>query len=139
MSSELDNGRSFGDILGDTREELKEFVETRITILKSELSEKAAILKVAAPLGAVGLLFLFAAFILFSLALAGIIVAFVWTNPFRWAIAFACIGVLWTIIGGVAALAAKRKLATSELMPKRTMGVLKQDKVWIQSEVKNQI
>lgn len=139
MNQENHNGRTYGDILADTREEIKEFVETRITILKAEMSEKLKMLKIAAPLAAIGLLFLFTAFILFSLALAGVVTAFFLNNPFHWAIAFGAVAVLWTIIGGIVAYFAKHEFKPKELMPTRTIGVLKQDKTWIQAEVKNQV
>ena len=136
MNQEIHNGRPYGDILADTRDELKEFLETRITMLKAEMSEKLKMLKIAAPLAVVGILFLFTAFLLFSLALVGVVAAFFLTNPFHWAIAFCAIAVLWTIIGGIVAYLAKREFEPKELMPRRTMSVLKQDKTWIQSEVK---
>jgi hypothetical protein len=139
MNHENHSGRTYGDILADTREEIKEFVETRITILKAEMSEKLRMLKIVAPLAAVGLLFLFTAFVLFSLALVGVVVAFFLSNPFHWAIAFCAVGVLWTIVGGIVVYFAKREFKPRELMPKRTIGVLKQDKTWIQAEVKSQV
>lgn len=139
MNGEMHNGRSFASILTDTKQEMVEFVDTRITMLKAEMSEKASMLKAAAPLAVVGLTMLATAYMLFTLALAGLIVAFLPGNPFRWAIAFAAVAVLWTIIGGVAAYFAKRQFEGRELMPSRTLGVLKQDKVWLQAEVKNQI
>ena len=139
MNHEIHNGRTFGDIIGDTREELKEFVDTRITLLKAEMSEKMKMLKMAAPLAAIGILFLLTAYLLLSVALVGLVVAFFQGNPYRWAIAFAAVGVLWAIVGGIAAYFAMREFEPKELMPKRTIGVLKQDKIWIQSEVKSQI
>lgn len=136
---QMPNGRTFGDILGDTKDELKDFLDTRIALLKAEMTEKVKMLKVAAPLAAVGILFLFTAYLLFSVALVGLVVAFLQGNPYRWAIAFAAVAVLWTIVGGIAAYFAKREFEPKELMPKRTIDVLKKDKMWIQSEVKNQI
>jgi uncharacterized membrane protein YqjE len=139
MIHDINSGRSVGSILADTKEELKQFVETRITMLKAELRENVKMLKVAAPLAVVGLVFLIMAYVLFSLALVGLIAVFLPANPYKWAIAFAAIGVLWTIIGGIAAYFAKREFEMRELMPKKTMRVLKEDSMWIQSEVKNQI
>ena len=139
MNGEMHNGRSFASILTDTKQELMEFLDTRITMLKAEMREKTAMLKTAAPLAIVGLVMLCTAYMLLTLALVGLIVAFLPTNPFRWAIAFAAVAVLWSIIGGVAAYFAKRQFEGRELMPSRTLGVLKQDKVWLQAEVKNQI
>lgn len=139
MHPEVHNGRSFGDILGDTKQELKDFFDTRITLLKAEMNEKLKMLKVAAPLAVVGILFLLTAYLLFSVALVGLVVAFLQGNPYRWAIAFAAIGVLWSVVGGIAGYFAMREFEPKELMPKRTIDVLKKDKMWIQSEVKNQI
>ena len=133
------NGRSFGSILFDTKEELKQFFETRTAMLKAELRENAKMLKVAAPLAAVGVTMLLTAYVLFTLALVGLVVAFLPANPYRWAIAFAAVAVLWTVLGGIAAYFAKREFEMRQLMPKKTMRVLKEDSVWIQREVRNQI
>jgi len=135
----VNGGRTVGSILSDTKEELKEFLETRIAMLKAELSDKVAMLKAAAPLAAVGILFLLMAFVLFSLGLAGLIVAFLPENPYRWCIAFFAVAVLWGIVGGLCAYMAMREFQVKELMPKRTMQVLKEDKVWLQSEVRSRV
>src|ERR687888_475347 len=58
MPSETYNGRSLTEIVADLKEETKEFVRTRVEMFKSELQEKLGMLKVAAPLGAVGALVL---------------------------------------------------------------------------------
>jgi len=135
----VNGGRTVGSILSDTKEELKEFLETRIAMLKAELSDKVAMLKAAAPLAAVGILFLLMAFVLFSLGLAGLIVAFLPENPYRWCIAFFAVAVLWGVVGGLCAYMAMREFQVKELMPKRTMQVLKEDKVWLQSEVRSRV
>lgn len=139
VHNEVHNGRSIGSILFDTKEELKQFVETRITMLKAEMRENMKMLKMAAPLAVAGITLLLTAYVLFTLALVGLVVAFLPTNPYRWAIAFAAVAVLWTILGGVMAYFAKREFETRQLMPKKTMRVLKEDSVWIQREVRNQI
>ncbi|HEY3703824.1 MAG TPA: phage holin family protein [Terracidiphilus sp.] len=136
---EVHNGRSFGSILFDTKEELKQFVETRIAMLKTELSENMKMLKMAAPLAVVGITMLLTAYVLFTLALVGLVVAFLPTNPYRWAIAFAGVAALWAILGGVMAYFAKREFESRQIMPKKTMRVLKEDSDWIQHEVRNQI
>jgi uncharacterized membrane protein YqjE len=138
-SNHLNNGRTVGSILSDTKEELKEFLETRIAMLKSELSDKVTMIKSAAPLAVVGILFLLTAYGLFTLGLVGVIVAFLPDNPYRWCIAFFGIAVLWGIVGGICAYMAMRELQVKELMPKRTMQVLKEDKMWLQSEVRSRV
>lgn len=138
-ANHLHNGRTVGSILSDTKEELKDFLETRIAMLRTELSEKVTMLKSAAPLAVVGILFLMTAYMLFTLGLVGVIVAFMPENPYRWCIAFFAIAVLWGIVGGICAYIAMREFQVKELMPKRTMQVLKEDKVWLQSEVRSRV
>jgi uncharacterized membrane protein YqjE len=138
-ANHLNNGRTMGSILSETKEELKEFLETRIAMLRTELSDKLAMVKSAAPLAVVGILFLLTAYVLFTLGLVGVIVAFLPDNPYRWCIAFFAIAVLWGIVGGLSAYFAVREFRLKELMPRRTMQVLKEDKVWLQSEVRNRV
>lgn len=138
-ATNLHNGRTVGSILSDTKEELKEFLETRIAMLRTELGEKMAMLKAAAPLAVVGILFLLTAYVLFTLGLVGVIIAFIPENPYRWCIAFFAVAVLWGLIGGICAYMALREFQVKELMPKRTMQVLKEDKLWLQSEVRSRV
>jgi uncharacterized membrane protein YqjE len=139
MNHDPQNGRTISAILADTRDELKQFIETRIALLRTELREKFAKIKRAAPLAAAAVLLLGTAYLLFTLALVGLVLALLPANPFRWCLAFLAVAVLWSILGIIAVSLARRRLALRELMPNRTIGVLKSDGVWIQSEVKNQI
>jgi uncharacterized membrane protein YqjE len=94
-ANHLHNGRTVGSILSDTKEELKEFLETRIAMLRTEFGEEMAMFKAAAPLAIVGILFLVTAYMLFTLGLVGAIVALMPENSYRWCIAFFAIAVLW--------------------------------------------
>jgi|SRR5579885_1817854 len=133
------NGKNLTTLLAEMKEELKEFVQTRIAMLRGELQEKRRILKTAAPLGVAAVFLLSTAYLLLTMALVGLVAAFFAASPYRWFFAFLAIAVLWTILGGVAAYLAKRELELKGLMPKRTIEILKGDKVWVQSEVRNQV
>lgn len=138
MNHDVDNGRTIASILAETRDDLKQFLETRISLLRAELREKVNLLKSAAPLAAVALVLMGTAYLLFTFAVVGLVLAFLPANPFRWCFAFLAVAVLWTIFGAVAGIAAKRRFAKVQLAPNKTIGVLKDDGVWIQ-EVKEQI
>ena len=69
VNQETHNGRTFGSILFETKEELKEFVETRIELFKMEMRDRLKMVKLAAPSAVIGLVFLGTAYILFTLAL----------------------------------------------------------------------
>ena len=138
MHSSVENGGTLAAIAAEMKEELKEFVQTRIEILKQELREKAARLKIAAPLVAVGLLLLGTAYLLITLSLVAAISAAFANSAYRWFFGFIIVGFAWALLGGVAAYFAKRELELKTLAPTRTIEVLKGDKVWLQREVKNQ-
>lgn len=131
--------RNLASLVAEIRDEVKEFAETRIAMLKAELQEKAAAAKVWGPLAAGAFLLLGTAYLLITLASVSLIAAVLTNNPFRWAIGFAVIAVLWALAGGLLAYLAKKKLANSGMFPNKTVEVLKADKVWLQREAKNQI
>ena len=139
MHSDISNGRSLAAIVTEMKEELKDLVKTRIEMFRAELQEKLKTLKIAAPLAGVGALLLGTAYLLFTMALVGLVVAFFRDNPYRWFFAFAAVAVLWTLLGGIAAYFAKREFELKGLMPRKTLEILKGDKLWIQAEAKNQL
>jgi uncharacterized membrane protein YqjE len=132
----INNGKSIAALFAEMKQELQDFVQTRVTMFKIELQEKVRVVKAAAPLAVIGAVLLLTSYLLFTLALVALVFAFLPDNAYRWCTAFAAIGVLWLILGGIAAYMAKRELEVKGLLPKRTVEVLKEDKMWIQSEVK---
>ena len=139
MHSDTSNDRSFAAIVAEMKEELKEIAQLRIEMFKAEVREKVKILKIAAPLAGLGALFLGTAYFLFTVALVGLVVAFFRDNTYRWFFAFAAVAVLWTLLGAIAAYFAKREFELKSLLPNRTIEVLKEDKIWIQAEARNQL
>jgi uncharacterized membrane protein YqjE len=139
MNHSFNNGRTIAAILNETKEDLKQFFETRVSLLRAELREKLKVIERAAPFAAVALVLLGTAYLLFTLAVVGLFWALLPSNPFQWCLAFLAVAVLWTIGGGVAAFMAKRHFGLTKMMPDRTIDVLKGDGLWIRSEVKNPI
>jgi len=136
---DVNNVRSLSAIIAEIKEELKDFVQTRIALFKNEAQQKIKILKIAAPLGALGVLLVMTAYLLFVLALVGLVVALFHDNPYRWCFAFAIVGVGMALLGGLAAYFAKREFELKGLMPKKTLEVLKGDQLWIQAEAKTRL
>lgn len=139
MTNHINHERNISEVLTDIKTELKDFVQTRIAMFKAELQEKVKTIKTVAPLAAVAAVLLATAYLLFTLALVGLAAAFLPDNQYRWFLAFLAVAILWAILGGIAAYFAKREFEIKGLLPKRTIEVLKDDKVWVQAEVKNQI
>src|ERR1700733_15549084 len=101
MNTAVNNGRSLTATLAELKSELLDFVDTRIELLKSELREKMKVVKAAAPLGAVGLLLLVTAYLLFTMALVALVVVAFQGNPYRWFFAFSIVGFAWAVFGGI--------------------------------------
>src|SRR5579872_5271374 len=120
MNHETTNGRNLADLLAEIRNEILDFLQTRIAMLKTELREKFKNLKTAMVLAVSGLLLLTTAYFLFTLALVGLILAAFPATAYRWFFAFLAVAVLWTIIGAIAAYFAKRELELRGILPKRT-------------------
>ena len=135
----VSNGRTLAQVVADVKEEIKEFTQTRVQLFKEESKQKLALLKIAAILGGVAVVFLATGYLLFTVGLATLVAALLTNNPYRWAIGFFGVAILWLIVGGVAAYFAKREFALKGIVPRRTFEVLKGDKIWLQSEAKENL
>ncbi len=133
------NGRTLAGVVAEMKDELKEFINTRIAMLKSELKEKASAWKLALPSIIVGLVLMATAWLLLTAAIvAAIYVAFA-GNPWAAAIAFAIVFVAYAVVGGIAVSFGIRDLKENGVIPKRTLRVLKDDQVWLANEARVQL
>lgn len=139
MNTDAARTRSLAEILAEAKNELKEFVETRVELFRREIQERIAQLKIVAPLAVVGVLFLSTAFLLLSLALVALFAAVFTGNEYRWFFGFLIVGFLWSVIGGGAALLAKKRLSKRSIVPEKTIEVLAADKAWLQSEARSML
>ena len=133
------NGRSFAGVVNEVKDELKEFLQTRIAMLKSELGEKMRTIKAAVPMLATAIVFLVTAYLLFTLCLVALISVAFYGNPFRWFLSFIIVAVLYSIVGDMAAVFGLKELRAQGLMPKKTIKVLKEDQIWLQHEARTQV
>lgn len=131
--------RSLGSLIVEIREELKEFVSTRAQMIKVELEEALAAAKIAVPLTLVALLLIATGFWLFTLAVVALIASALAGNPYAWFLAFLIVAVAWTALGAVAAFFAYSQFRGRGGFPKRTVEVLKADKVWLQTEARSHL
>jgi uncharacterized membrane protein YqjE len=136
------NGRTLAEVAADVKEEIeeiKDFAQTRIQRFKGESKQKLALLKIAALLVGVAVMLLATAYLLLTVGLAALIAAVFADNPYRWVFGFFGIALLWSFVGGIAAYFAKREFALKRIVPRRTLEVLKGDKIWLQREAKNNL
>jgi uncharacterized membrane protein YqjE len=139
MNSAVNETRGVPNLLNEIKEEAKQFVRTRVDLLRSELQTKLPALKTATMLSVVGILFLATAYFLVTGALVALIVGMLQNNDYRWVFAFLAVAILWSALAALAFYFAKREFQLKGVMPRRTIEVLKGDKIWIEKEARNQI
>ena len=129
--------RSLAAVVAEIKDEVKEFVQTRVALLTAELKSNMADLKAAIPLALIGLVLLGTAYLLLVLALVGLVAVAFLGNPYAWFFAFLIVGGFWLIVGGLMAYMAYSKLRKSSLMPRKTVETLKADKQWLENEARS--
>lgn len=135
----INGERSVAGVLSEIKDEVKEFAQTRIEMLKSEMKDKMSAWKTAIPLIAIGLVFAATAWFVFTAALISIIAAAFYPNRFAYFFSFVIVGIVYALVGVISATFALRELRTRGVMPERTIRVLKQDQVWLQTEARQQV
>jgi protein-S-isoprenylcysteine O-methyltransferase Ste14 len=133
-----DQNRNMSELFANLKDELKDFISTRVQMLRAEMSEKAQAVKAAVPAIAVGAVMLVVSFFLFTGLLVTVIAQAIHNN-WAYPIAFAVVFVLYALIGAALAAYGIRTLKASGMAPERTMRVLKQDQVWLQTEARTQL
>ncbi len=133
------NGRTLAGVVAELKDEAKDFVNTRLAMLQSEMKEKIAAWKMALPTIIIGSVLLLTAWLLCTAAIVAAIAVAFGDNPYAPAIALGIVFVFYAVAGGVAVIFAVRSLSEHGVKPERTMRVLKDDQVWISNEAKVQL
>ncbi len=139
MPNSYDNGRTLAGVVNELKEDMKEFVRTRVSMFIAEMRDKISAMKVAAIMVAGGLFLGLTAWFILTAALVQIIaVAF---YPSENAVFFALIivGVAYGLVATIMVSFAMREVKQRGIMPMRTMKVLKEDQIWLQTEAKQQV
>jgi uncharacterized membrane protein YqjE len=126
-----DEKHSLASLLTEIKTEVVEFVQTRIQLLISELREKLGNSKKGAVFAAFALIFGSVSFLLLTLAAVGLVAVAFWGSPFAFFWGFLIIGTFYILLAGIAGIAAYYMLR--DLLPNKTIKVLHDDKVWLQS------
>ena len=129
--------RSLGSIIGEIKEELKEFVNTRVQMVKAELQETLSAARTALPLTLIALA-LFATGLLLLTMAAVVLVAFAFAgSALAWFYAAIIVAFVWMCLGAAAAWFAYNAFRSHSRFPRRTVQVLKADKAWLQTEARS--
>ncbi len=127
--------KSLQTVLHDIKNELRDFISTRMELLRAELIDKWEGWKSALPLMAAGALLLVAAFFAFTFGLVAGAAALI-GGDYAWALGAGAVTLLYGIIGGALAWMGSKQLTAEGVVPDRTLKVLKQDQLWIKNEAR---
>ncbi len=137
MTSE--SAKTLPELIAEVKDELKDFAATRLAMLRAEIREKLQSFKLAAPGVVGGLVLVATGWLLFTAFLVCAIANGFASVSWKYAIAFLIVGALYSIGGFVALAFAWQQIKETHVKPERTIRVLKQDQVWLQTEVKTQL
>ncbi len=133
------NGRSLAYVIAELTDEFKEFLQTRFSLMASEMRGKVVALKENLPmLVASGGLLLTAWFLLTGALVAAVSVIFR-GSEFAWAIALLIVGGGYALFGAIAMLFAYRELSEMGVLPHRTIQVLEEDRAWLKQEARSEV
>ena len=130
--------RSLATIIAEMKEELKEFISTRVQMVKAELQETKSAVKIAVPLVLIALALFAAAFLLLTMAAVVLVGLAFAGNPLAWFYAAIIVGVVWLALGGICVFFAYHAFRSHSIFPKHTIEVLKADKLMLQAEARSQ-
>jgi len=127
-----ENMKSVVAAIRELKEDTANFFQTRYQMLLAELKQKISAVKLALPLFAVAAVFALLSLFVLTGALVFVIGQAI---GFGWALLI--VGVVYLIIAGACAWIGINELRSAGVAPKRTLEVLKQDQVWLQSEARS--
>lgn len=127
-------GKNISDVLHDFKNEFSTFVSTRVQLLQQEMSQKMSAIKSALPMIVIGVLFLLTAWLLITAALVTVIATAMQGMPWAYPIAFGIVAVLYLVLGGILAMMGMNAVKKQGLKPEKTIRVLQEDKIWLQTE-----
>lgn len=127
--------RSVVEVIHDIRDEAKEFVGTRLEMLRNEMRENVASMKASLPLLIGAAVFAAGLFGALTFTLVAVVANLV-GGDWRWVIGGAAVIVLYAIIGGILGWLGMAELKKHSIVPERTLRVLKQDQQFLKNEVR---
>lgn len=134
-----DNGRSLAGVVSELKDEVKEFASTRVQMLKSEMKEKISSLKLAIPLIIVAALMGVTAWLVITGAFISVVAAAFYPSRYAYFLGFVIVGVVYLLLAAVLGAMGYREVKRNGLTPERTIRVLKEDQLWLQSEARQQV
>ena len=130
----MHNEKSIREVVNETKADLKQFLDTRFRLLKSEVEEKIRSFKYSIPLLIGGAFFILTGWMTLTFSLIALVHAWFVPSAYAWAVGAFIITTLYLLVGGLLGWMGYREFKSATLLPKRTLTVLQEDKLWIDQE-----
>ena len=128
--------KSLATILAETRDEIKQFITTRVNMLKAEVGEKVRTLKPVVPFLFIALALLLAGWMALTFALIALLHGLFMPSVYAWGWAALIVAGAYLVLGIAMGWFVYAEIKAVGLTPSRTLSVLKQDQTWIQNEAR---
>jgi len=125
------NHQPLTQIVAEIKSELKEFVQTRVRLAATELSEAARTLSGVTLAAVAGILLAVTGYLCFVAAVVSLVAVAFANTWYQWPLAFGIVSVLLLATAGIALAQVQNTLRSRTLLPEKTIEVLKADtRVW---------
>lgn len=123
-------------LIYELKDEIFTFLHTRVELFRSEFQEAVRGWKEFLPLSLGALIFLGSGFALLTMAFVSLLTVAFWGNPYHWFFAFLIVGIFWAVIGAILGYFAYDIFRKRARFPRKSVEVLREDKIWIQTEIR---
>jgi uncharacterized membrane protein YqjE len=130
------NEKSLATILTETKDEIKQFINTRVNMLKMEIAEKVRKFKSVVPILFIALALLWAGWMALTFAVIALLHGLFMPSVYAWGWAALIVAGAYLVIGIGTGWFVYAEIKSTGLAPTRTLSVLKQDQTWIQNEAR---
>ena len=128
---------SLPGLFGRLGDDVMKLMDTKLSLVKVELKEDAAIYARSGAMIAVGAVIAAIGFALLNVAIA-FLVSTLFTfdrEALNYALGFIITGAIYLIIGGILVVVMKNRLAARTAVPHRSVEELRKDKQWLKNEM----
>lgn len=124
-------------LFGRLGDDVMKLLDTKLSLVKVELKEDAAVYARASAMIGVGAVLAAVGFALINVAVAFFISKlFTFDDPrLNYALGFIITGALYLVIGGIIIVVMKNRLAARTAVPNRSIEELRKDKQWLKNEM----
>jgi uncharacterized membrane protein YqjE len=133
----MPDDKSLAASLSEMKQEFKDFVQTRVQLLKTETAEKWSVWKRALIWMAVAAVSLITGWFVFVFSLVALVHALLTSVGYGWFWGAIIVSAVFLFLGVVTGATGYGMMKTSGLAPTRTLKVLQQDRAWAQDQMRS--